>query len=134
RAGQFAAQPGQQLVARQAGVTAEFVDILAADRLRQIAFRNVLVRSLADPGVCSLALAVLLKLVEQTTKSAAEDAAGRASREQPAEAALQQSAKSAAARRAKSAAARRATSAAQHAAENVAQAAAATLRAAVHRI
>ena len=61
------------------------VDVVAADRLRQVAFRNVLVRPAADPGVGGLALAVLLELVEQAAEAAAQHAAGRAAGQQAAE-------------------------------------------------
>ena len=84
----------------------------------------------ADPRLGDIALAVLLELIEQTAKPAAENAAGRAAREQSAEPAGKQSTQRAAAR---GTSARSGTST-QQAAENVAQPAAAILRVGVHRI
>src|SRR5205814_2967196 len=95
RAGQFAAKARQQFLARQAGVLRKRVDVVAADRLRQVAFGNILVRSGADPRVGDLALTVVLKLLEQAAEAAAQHAAGRAAGEQSAETALEQIAKTA---------------------------------------
>src|SRR5205814_1433268 len=127
RAWQFAAEPRQQLLARQAGVLRQRVDVVAADRLRQVAFGNVLVRSGADPRVGGLTLTVVLELLEQAAEAAAQHAAGRAAGEQTAQSALEQIAKTAAA--SKSATTAVAT---EQAAENVAQPAA--WRTGVHRI
>src|SRR5436190_12978200 len=93
RAGQFAAQSRQQFVARQTGVLRQRIDVIGADRLRQVAFGNVLVRSGADPRVGDLGLAVVLELLEQAAEAAAQHAAGRAAGEQTAEPALEQTAK-----------------------------------------
>src|SRR4249919_2502365 len=120
RTGQFAAQSRQQFVARQTGVLRQRIDVIGADRLRQVAFGNVLVRSGADPRFGDLALAVVLKLLEQAAEAAAQHAAGRAAGEQTAQPALEQTAKIAAET---AAACRCATGAVatEQAAENVAE-------------
>src|SRR3954468_11449103 len=84
------AEAGEQLVARQAALGGQALDLVGAERVGEIAGRDRLVLALADPGIGGLAVAALLKLVEEIAETAAEHAAGCATREQAAKAALEQ--------------------------------------------
>ncbi|MBR0955200.1 hypothetical protein JQ591_32590 [Bradyrhizobium canariense] len=66
------------------------LDLVGAERVGEIARCDRLVLALADPSVRGLAVAALLELVEQIAETAAEHAAGCATREQAAKATLEQ--------------------------------------------
>src|SRR5439155_25456869 len=87
---QILAEAGEQFVARQAALGRQALDLVGAKRVGEIAGRDRLVLTLADPGVRGFTVTALLELVEEIAEPAAEHAAGRAAREQPAEAALSQ--------------------------------------------
>src|SRR5262245_45150598 len=106
------AQALQQILSRQAGLRHQHPDLIAAERIRQIVRADRVVLAGADPGVGDFALTVLLKLIEQVAKAAAQHAAGRAARKQSAEAAFHQVAKSSAKSATKSAATRTAATSA----------------------
>ena len=95
---QLLAHAVEQVVARHAEPPRHRVDVVATDRARQVAGRNLPVRPAADPGVGDVAQAVVLELLEQAAEPAAENAAGRRAAEQAAETALQQIAQPAARR------------------------------------
>ena len=95
--GQILAEALQQFVARQSALRRQMLDLVGAERVGEVARRDLLVGAVADPGIGRVALALLLELVEQVAEAAAEDAAGGAAREQSAEPALEQVAEAAAA-------------------------------------
>src|SRR5262245_2697754 len=87
--GQILAEALQQFIARQAALRRERLDLVGAERVGEIAGRDLLVGSVADPRIGLVAHAFLLELIEQVAKAAAQDAARRAARKQSAEAALE---------------------------------------------
>src|SRR3954454_15442673 len=87
---QILAEAREQLVTRQAALGGQALDLVGAERIGEIAWSDRLVLALADPGIGSIAMTAVLKLVEEIAEPAAEHAAGRAAREQAAKAALQQ--------------------------------------------
>src|SRR5882757_10949466 len=93
------AQARKQFVARQPGLRRQRVDLVGAERAPEIVRRNFLVRPGAHPGIGGIAVAAVLKLLEQVAKAAADHAARGTAREQAAKPALQKIAKSAAAER-----------------------------------
>src|SRR3954468_3890977 len=90
--GQMLAQAVEQFVARQPGLRRQRVDLIDAERAAEIARRNLLVRSRAHPGIGGIAVAAVLKLLEQVAKAPADHAAGGAACEQAAEPALEKAA------------------------------------------
>ena len=54
------------------------VDLVRTERVGEIAGRHLLVGAFAHPGIGLIAKPVLLELVEEVAKPAAQDAAGRA--------------------------------------------------------
>src|SRR5580700_2671233 len=93
--GQMLAEAIQQVLARQAALRHQAVDLVGAKRVGEIARRDLLVRAWAHPRIGRLAVAVLLELLEQVAQSAADNAACRASGKHAAEAALENVAKTA---------------------------------------
>jgi hypothetical protein len=85
-----------QVGARRAAMRRERFDLVFAERFRQIAGGNFLVRAVINPGLNRSALAALLKLLEQIVEPAAQQAVRRAAGKQAAQGALQQSTKPAA--------------------------------------
>src|SRR5437879_13492890 len=94
--GQELAEAFQQFVAGQAALGGERLDLVCAERVGEIAGRDLLVGTIADPGVGLIAKPLLLELIQQVAEPAAQNAAGRAAREQAAPAALEHVAQSAA--------------------------------------
>ena len=68
-------------------------DLILAEHLRQNVGRNRFVRTRADPGLNDVALAALLKLLEQVVKTTTQHAAGGAAGKEAAQWTLKQSAK-----------------------------------------
>ena len=77
---QMLAQARQQLVAGQAGLRHQAVDLVGAKRVGEIVRRDLLVRAGAHPGTGGFAMAVLLKLFQEVAKAAADHAASRRQR------------------------------------------------------
>src|SRR5690348_7883569 len=94
---QILAEAVEQFVARQAALGGQTLDLVGAEGARKVAGRDRLVLALADPGICSVAVAALLELVEEVAEAAAQHGSGRAAREQATEPALEQIAETAAA-------------------------------------
>ena len=94
-AGQILAEAREQFVTGQPALRHQAIDLIGAERAGEIARCDLLVRARTDPGVGGVAMAALLKLVEQVAQSAAEDAAGSAAGEQAAQSALQKIAEAA---------------------------------------
>src|SRR5579883_3033299 len=67
---QILAQTIQELVARQAALRGELVDLVGAQRIGEIARRDLLVLSSADPGTGLLAMPGVLQLLEQVIQPA----------------------------------------------------------------
>src|SRR4051794_20621379 len=93
---QILAEAGKQVLARQAALGGQALDLVGTECAGEIAGGDRLVLALADPGIRGVAMPALLKLVEETAEPAAEHSAGRAAREQAAKAALEQIAEAAA--------------------------------------
>src|ERR1700722_12786376 len=91
--GQMLAEAVQQVLARQAALRHQAVDLVGTKRVGEIAGGDLLVWSRAHPRIGGFAVAVLLELLEQVAQSAADDAAGRAARKQAAKPALENVAK-----------------------------------------
>src|SRR5829696_1803306 len=96
--GQMLAEALQQFVAGKAALGGELFNLVGAERVGEIAGRDLLVGAVADPGVSLIAKALLLELIEEVAEAAAQDAPRRAAREQSAQAALEHVAQSATAR------------------------------------
>ena len=94
--GKILAEALQQFVAGQSALRGERLDLVGAERVGEIAGRDLLVGTVADPGIGLIAMALLLELIQEVAEAAAQDAAGRAAREQPAQSALQHVAETAA--------------------------------------
>src|SRR4029079_17563435 len=88
--GQVLAEALQQFVAREAALGGERLDLVGAQRVGEVAWRDLLVRPIADPRVGLIPEAVLLELFHEVAEAAAQDAAGCATREQSAQSALEQ--------------------------------------------
>src|SRR5438067_4368177 len=69
---QLLRQMGQQLIARHSGLPRERIQGVGADCLFQFAWRDCLIRAIADPRLRDMALPGLLKLFDELTDSAAE--------------------------------------------------------------
>src|SRR6185312_12128623 len=83
--GQMLAQAREQIVARQAGLRHQAIDLIGAQRIGKIVRRNLLVRARADPGIGGFAMTILLELLEQVAKSAADHASRGTACEQAAQ-------------------------------------------------
>src|ERR1043166_7288249 len=81
RRGKLARQPRQQFLLRQAGLLLQCGEQVRPDRLLQLRWRKLLVRSLIDPGLRGVALAVLPEAFEQFTQAAVQEPANAASGE-----------------------------------------------------
>src|SRR4051794_35155447 len=90
------AQAIEQFIARQSRLRCQRVDLVGAERAPEIVRGNLLVRPRAHPGIGGIAVAAVLKLLEQVAKAAADHAARGAACEQAAEPALEQVAEPAA--------------------------------------
>src|SRR2546421_277618 len=84
------AEAVEQLVAGQAELRGEGLDLVRPERGTEILRRDRAVRSGADPGIGGLAMAALLQLLEQVIEAAAEHGAGCAAGKQAAQSALEQ--------------------------------------------
>src|SRR5580692_2969493 len=93
--GQMLAEAIQQVLARQAALRHQAVDLVGAKRVGEVARCDLLIRARAHPRIGGFAVAVLLELLEQVAQSAADNAACRASGEHAAEATLEDVAKTA---------------------------------------
>src|SRR6478609_7002418 len=94
--GQELAEALQQLVARQAALGGERLDLVGTEGAAEIAGRDLLVGTVADPGIRGVAVTFLLELVEQVAEPAAQNAASRAACQKSAQSALEHVAKPAA--------------------------------------
>src|SRR5262249_34911335 len=83
--GQMLAKAGEQIIHTQAGVFAQCVDGVAAERVRQIFWCDLVVRPVADPGLCDMAMPALLEFFYDVREPAAEHAASCGSAEQTAQ-------------------------------------------------
>ena len=72
---QFAREPRQQLILREAGLLLQRGEHVRADRLLQLVRAQRLVGARSDPRVGGLAMAGLLEAVDQVTEAAAQHAA-----------------------------------------------------------
>src|SRR3954470_24241698 len=88
--GQILAEALQQILARQAALGGQMFNLVGTQRIGEIAGRDLLVGTVADPGVGLIAKPLLLELIQEVAKPAAQDAAGRSTREQSAQSALEQ--------------------------------------------
>src|SRR3978361_736326 len=75
RGGQFARQPGEQLLLRQTGLFFQRGQNIGPDRLLHFRRRNLFIRAAIDPGLCRVAVAVLLEVLQQLAAPAAQKAA-----------------------------------------------------------
>jgi len=66
----------EQLVVVQAGLSREGVKLLTPEGFSQGGRRNILIRSAIDPRLGHSSLTTVLQIVDQTTKAAAQHAAG----------------------------------------------------------
>ncbi len=96
--GQMLTEAREQFITRQSRLRRQRVDLIGAQGAGQIARRNLLVRSGAHPRIGGVAMAALLKLVQEVAEAAADHTARCAACEQAAEAALEQIAEPAAAK------------------------------------
>src|SRR5581483_247411 len=86
---QILAEALEQIVARQAALRGDRIDLVGAERTCQIARRDRLVRALADPGIGGVALAALLQLLHEVAEPAGDHAARGSAAEQSAERTLE---------------------------------------------
>ena len=80
----------EQIVSSHAGLLAQRIERIAAERICQVVRGDRLVRAGADPGVRRMAVAALLESPEQVAEAAAQHAAGRGAAEQSAQSALEE--------------------------------------------
>src|SRR5262249_34554666 len=74
---QILTQASKQLVPAQPGLLAQRVERIAAERIRQILGRDVLVRAGADPGLRDAAVSAVLQFFYDVPEAAAQHAARR---------------------------------------------------------
>src|SRR6516162_5722913 len=84
---QMLTEASQQLVHAQAGVLAQCIERVAAERIRQILGRDLLVRAGADPGLRDAPMSVVLEFFYDVAEAAAEHAASRSPTEHAAQSA-----------------------------------------------
>src|SRR5262249_59126973 len=72
---QILTQASKQLVPAQAGLLAQRVERIAAERMRQIFGRDILVRAGADPGLGDAAVSAVLQFFYDVPEAAAQHAA-----------------------------------------------------------
>src|SRR5260370_30901629 len=87
--GQLLAETREQFLARQASLRHQAVDLIGAERAREIARRNLLVRAVSDPRAGGFAMATLLQPFEQIAEPARDHAPRAGAAEQAAQSALQ---------------------------------------------
>ena len=85
---QFRAQSLHKLVPRHADLAGECIECFAARGLFNIARRDWLVRSMADPRLRRTAKAILLEALEQFVQPAADDVSGGAAGKRSSQSAL----------------------------------------------
>src|SRR5262249_20272503 len=68
-------QASEQIVHAQAGLLAQRIERIAAERIRQILGRDVLVRAGADPGLRDAAMSAVLQFFYDVPEAAAQHAA-----------------------------------------------------------
>src|SRR5215813_5155062 len=74
-------QASEQIVHAQAGLLAQRIERIAAERIRQILGRDVLVRAGADPGLRDAAMSAVLQFFYDVPEAAAQHAAQSAGEE-----------------------------------------------------
>src|SRR3954471_2542714 len=89
RGRQLARQAGEQFVLGQTGLFFQRGQNIRPDRLLQLWRRTLLVGAVIDPGLCRVAVAVLLEVLQQLAQAAAQKAAGAAAAQHPTEIAEQ---------------------------------------------
>src|SRR5215471_8396051 len=77
----------QQIVHAQAGLLAQCIERVAAERIRQILRRDLLIRTGADPGLRGAPMSVVLEFFYDVPEAAAEHAASRSPTEHAAQSA-----------------------------------------------
>src|SRR3954470_23981300 len=92
------AQAVEPFITGQSRLRRQRVYLIGAERAPEIVRGNLLVRPRAHPGIGGVAVAAVLKLLEQVAKPAADHAARGTACEQAAKPALEQVTKSTAAR------------------------------------
>src|ERR1700675_4102882 len=90
RVGQILAQAVEQFIARQSALRRQRLDLVGAQRAGKIVRRDLLVGTVADPGICRVAVALLLQLIQEIAEAAADHAAGRTARKQSAQSTLEE--------------------------------------------
>src|ERR1700719_1743358 len=91
--GQLLAETREQFLARQASLRHQAVDLIGAQRAREIARRNLLVRAICDPRAGVFPLPTRLQLLEQIPDPPRAPAARGGAAEQAAQSALENVAK-----------------------------------------
>src|SRR6516165_10535237 len=84
---QMLTKASQQLVHAQAGLLAQRIEGVAAERIRQILGRDLLVRAGADPGLRDATMSAVLQFFYDVAEAAAEHAASRGATEHTAQSA-----------------------------------------------
>src|SRR5262249_16929887 len=84
---QILTQTSKQFVHAQAGLLAQRIERIAAERMRQILGRDVLIRAGADPGLRAAALSAVLQFFYDVPEAAAQHAARRGAAEHTAQSA-----------------------------------------------
>src|SRR5262249_28457778 len=79
---QMLTKASEQIVHAQAGLLAQRIDRIAAERIRQILGRDLLIRAGADPGWGAAAMPAVLQLFHDVPEPAAQHASGRRPAEQ----------------------------------------------------
>src|SRR6516225_11414979 len=84
---QMLTKASQQIVHAQAGLLAQCIERVAAERIRQILRRDLLIRAGADPGLRDAPMSVVLEFFYDVAEAAAEHAASRSPTEHAAQSA-----------------------------------------------
>src|SRR5262249_26441438 len=84
---QILTQASEQIVRAQAGLLAQRIERIAAERIRQILGRDLLVRAGADPGLRDAAMSAVLQFFYDVPEAAAQHAASRGAAEHTAQSA-----------------------------------------------
>src|SRR6516225_100876 len=84
---QMLTKASQQIVHAQAGLLAQCIERLAAERIRQILGRDLLIRTGADPGLRGAPMSAVLKFFYHVSEAAAEHSASRGATEHTAQSA-----------------------------------------------
>jgi hypothetical protein len=96
--GQILAETLQQFVTGQAALGSQRLDLIGAERVGEVAGRDLLVGTVGDPGIGLVAESLLLELIQEVAEAAGKNAAGGAARQKAAQAALEHVAQSTTAR------------------------------------